>query len=245
MRKYRLIKEYPGSPKLGHIISCQNYIKHPSTEIHNASKYPEFWEEIIEKNYEILSFLGKITQSEYVLDEETNLYKNKTLYRKVSKEELLRKDCTIHSVKRLSDGEVFTVGDKIRHNNNVIYPEGIITKLHIVSDVIFVETNNRERGFDTNISLVHKLYKKKLFCTEDGVDIFEGDKYWSVWIEEVYINTKPFKVNGCFKAEDCMAEDLNKIKFFSTKEAAEEYIIMNIPCLSINELCTIIAKSKL
>ncbi len=44
--KYILKKEYPGSPKLGNIID--------NLENDWIENYPEFWQEVVEKDYEIL-----------------------------------------------------------------------------------------------------------------------------------------------------------------------------------------------
>jgi hypothetical protein len=61
-KKYRLIKKYPGSLELGTII----YINDDKCYCDKSGgllgekdivlNYPEFWGEIVEKNYEILSF---------------------------------------------------------------------------------------------------------------------------------------------------------------------------------------------
>ena len=62
-----------------------------------------------------------------------------------------------------------------------------------------------------------------MFTTEDGVDIFKGDKIYS---------------HSQFKLWEHIVEDndIAPIKWFSTKEAAEEYIILNKPCLSVKEI---------
>jgi hypothetical protein len=70
--------------------------------------------------------------------------------------------------------------------------------------------------------------KKPLFTTEDGVDIFEDDDCYIIhnWFP---LKTKAFS-NDCGNTKTAY-------KFvFSTKEAAEEYILMNKPCLSINDV---------
>ena len=86
MRKFKLIKQYPGSGAVETIVEL--------TERMNLAYFtdnPDFYEEVVEKDYEIL------------------------ISRVVPKE--------ILSVKRLSDGEVFTVGDKVEG--------GIILGIHI------------------------------------------------------------------------------------------------------------------
>jgi hypothetical protein len=66
--KYKLIKEYPGSPKLNteviysekHKIYNYNfdtiYTEFPKNQVENL---PEFWELVIEKDFEILEFTSK------------------------------------------------------------------------------------------------------------------------------------------------------------------------------------------
>lgn len=87
MKKYKLIKEYPGSDHVGIVVSLktpnglyEGYQYNYSTK--HVENNPKYWEEVIEKDYEIV------------------------------------KSCpiegTILSVKRLSDGKVFTVGDLIK-----------------------------------------------------------------------------------------------------------------------------------
>jgi len=100
--KYKLIKEYPGSFKLGTKVEYESgyyIIKNVGNTIcrKQVENYPEFWEKVDDKNYEILSwldiednFLFKISDGEK--------YNPKT-------------NDLIISVKRLSDGEVFSVGD--------------------------------------------------------------------------------------------------------------------------------------
>lgn len=71
--------------------------------------------------------------------------------------------------------------------------------------------------------------KQPLFTTEDGVDIFEGDSYYSYNLE-LDISSK-FD-SACLKISGKNTDN----KYFSTKEKAEEYILMNKPCLSLNDV---------
>jgi hypothetical protein len=138
---------------------------------------------------------------------------------------ILRYDCEIHSVRRLSDGEVFTVGDMVSCGsitNKIIrkitiQPNG---KLYIHSEGIYGFAE--EGGFRT----MQKV-KQPVFTTEDGVQIMDmATTYWGV--------DKSFRMssmNGlAWRKED------DSEKYFSTKEAAEEYILMNKPILSVNEM---------
>jgi hypothetical protein len=219
MKQYKLIKEYPNSPKLGTILS---------DDIKNILNYPEFWEEVIEKDYEILSFIRKDNSSYkgliFKLNPITKLYNSNIKASDRRLEHFFKKEFDIHSVKRLSDGEIFTVGDKVN---------GFDLGRNVDLTTIILEDNElliglRDLGMYNINSLKHA--KQPLFKTEDGVDIFKGQKVWytnstasNIWdsrADEKYHNGK-----GC-------------LKYFSTKEAAEEYIILNKTCLSINDIKT-------
>lgn len=93
--KYKLIKEYPGSPKLDTI--CK-YDKNPWSDsnsflnpVLNLKDYPEFWQPVVEKDYEILTVI-------------TNY--NKFIEKVYNQDLTIEPYWKIHSVKRLSDGEI-------------------------------------------------------------------------------------------------------------------------------------------
>jgi len=238
-KSYKLIKEYPGSPKLGTTLPENAtingnifYDKESNPNRLYVDKFPKFWKKILEKDYEILSFI--VNQSKGVLivgDIVTKVgdgFKgtsshNRGIIAGDSENEFLSKDhWSIHSVKRLSDGEVFTIGDNCEF--------GILTRIFLIKyingkDIIMTSTKNS--NYSCNILYLKKL-KQPLFTTEDGVEIFEGDNIYTVHLDDWTIE---------------YFEKLNKLDFtasndkdFSTKEKAEEYIIMNKPCLSINDI---------
>ncbi len=108
MKKYILIKTYPGSPKLGYIITTENYTSNGVIFL-KCCDYPEFWEEVIEKEYEILS-LARLCTIKPTITDVSN-------YGCGHIEAMLKCDnARIHSIKRLSDGEIFTVGDIVALN---------------------------------------------------------------------------------------------------------------------------------
>lgn len=78
-----------------------------------------------------------------------------------------------------------------------------------------------------------------LLISEDGVNIFEGDRIW-------YVLPYTYKINTCIASKNTIPKDHNSGNYgnknFSTKEAAIEYVLMNKPCLSIKEICPIIGK---
>jgi hypothetical protein len=231
MKKYKLVKCYPGSAKLGTIAllktNCEPHCFllddpfHQPLPTKQVLNNPEYWEEIVEKDYEIMSLMYHDRLYDKVDKTDSN-------WKYISKEKghcLLSQAglnicgiITIHSIKRLSDGEIFTVGDidnfgKI--TGFVIRENKIVSQYYRIGDWQWLS------------SIQH--IKKPLFTTEDGVDIFEGDKYFQIGIKFNNIECEAYDENN-------FAESLI---IFSTKEKAEEYILMNKPCLSIEEVMNI------
>lgn len=88
------------------------------------------------KEYEILSFSGKIANYGFTSSPRTEEWVNKQI----------EEGYPIHSVRRLSDNVVFQVGDNVLHTNNVTKREGIIESFRILTHgnarPLFVKTNN-------------------------------------------------------------------------------------------------------
>lgn len=248
-KSYKLVREYPGSPKLGYILKQINNGKNSEDNYYVncnwviPSKFPEFWEEIVEKDYEILSFscpeqwgdkLAVLNEEgEYSFSSSTSWSLNSLMCVGYS---VRTGHVKIHSVKRLSDGEIFTVGDSIderpkpkkiieinlRDGKEGGYKEGVW---------LFYE-----KGGSSHISICKKA-KQPLFTTEDGVEIFEGDKYTFVWLSRPAkgqnINTPYTKIAKKLLEGESWSDTA---KFFSTEEVAEEYIKMNTPEFSRNQI---------
>lgn len=191
-------------------------------------------EEVIEKDYEILSFKRGVNI--YTVRENGRLLWDIPEYKGMNADitathwtEATKKGYIIHSVKRLSDGEVFTVGDKVRYNFSKSCLSLKITKIAYESVgktplTLYIYTEN---GSQSTINNYVKA-KLPLFTTEDGVDIFE--------------DTTVYGVNSSWLIFSHFTDLKEKIKYwgnkpiFSTEEAAEEYILMNKPCLTINDV---------
>jgi len=187
MKKYRLIKEYPGSNVVGTIAQPNDLIQHDFFE-----KYCEFWEEVVERDYEIL--ISKVTPY------------------------------TIFSVKRLSDGEVFTVGDKFKAN---IGGEDVIRTIQRIEVEGGRITIGHQNGTLTNRKCVGifnqiKKVKQPIFLTHDGKDIFDGDKVWCVNKHTQFIG-----IDGSFIATSTVHFNSELIAYFLTIEDAENYIAKN------------------
>jgi len=240
MKKYKLIKEYPGSPNLNEIViqgADDRYYRKTLCYENYPENYPEYWEEIIEKEYKILSFYQDFRDTNipgetyiWLTDQvKGDGYWSRLGYvtSPLTTEEILeKKGYKIHSVKRLSDGEIFTIGD-ICYPINTNYNKHPITKFWFdIPEQLRVDSENYSMSIDTIIKV-----KKPLLTTEDGVDIFEGDVF-SIVYSDLSVNY--------------MVTDISLIKLgckvFSTIENANDYIIENKACLSLNEIENILGK---
>lgn len=166
------------------------------------------WEEV---DYEILSFTGGGSKEVYIkdekgifrgcLDNEFNNYGNwRTLEHLINKAPA----CKIFSVKRLSDGEVFSVGDKYKNMSGVFTIDGF----KIQDNKVVVTA---EQYGCCNLNSIEKV-KSVLFQSFEGENVVQGQPYYAV--------TKDFELAYCsFYSE----HDLD-MKLFAKKENAENYL---------------------
>ena len=234
MKKYKLIKEYPGSPIIGTIAKFEKgkwychmipKLQGSDDELHSlgcgeVKLYPEFWEEVVEKDYEILEYKTEsgISCKAPFLSDSHQFY--------------IDERCKIYSIKRISDNSIFTIGDDVLSKtcsvpNKILSIELINNKIRLYSRNSFYNLNDIEK------------FKQPLFTTEDGVDIFEGDKIYSI---ESSLNEINEKIAGIYTRSSInhpVEHWYKDNKYFSTKEKAEEYILMNKPCLSLNDVAKV------
>jgi len=209
MKKYKLIKEYPGSPKIGAIAKSDkiDYVyyyfeKDSYTGIGSSiiENNPKFWEEVVEKDYEVLSYIKK-DNSAITTKRENGFFLNsmfKDSHGVYSDYQLLN-TWNIYSVKRLSDGEIFTIGD-------IVEEYGEIRTFLLQNDKIFIN----EKFMKISLPKLVKV-KQPLFKTEDGVDIYEGDNTFG--IDEKY---QFLKFNGWVWKK--MKAQTNYINIFQLKK---------------------------
>jgi len=226
MKKYKLIKWYPGLPpywKNNPPVVKKNaqgdyYAGSPTGNTYikgqNVENNPEFWEKIVEKNYEILKLKGKNSG---------NIVKYKFGH--------FLKLFDIHSVKRISDGEVFTVGDRVRVGN--------VNMGHIIESMKIDEKRNsiyvsgrkdRQRSFGQLLeNIEHDPLSEPVFTTEDGVDIYEGDTYYFI---SPIIKDKITKVSSATNNSNGSYADY----YFSSREKAQQWIEDNEPKYSKKDI---------
>lgn len=129
--------------------------------------------------------------------------------------------CKIYSVRRLSDNEVFTIGDKTNY--------GIIKTFEIMCGKCYIDTGNYI-GWDINAVRIIKP-PVLLLTTEDGKDCYGG--------ETVYGVAPQASGNDVIREEKLPFIVHTNRKWFFDKEAAMDYIVKYKKCLCINDLLTI------
>lgn len=174
--------------------------------------------------WQIISFEkdGKLL----TIDEKGWKYRNDS--NSISDVDWLIKFYPIHSVLRKSDNTTWVIGEEV----NTPHLKGAsIKSFGIFSERLIVDFHhdyNEENSCPlSDLSKPLPVEEKKvLFVTEDGVEIMDGDKYWNVSTE--------FKIN-CFDADKDWTGRVGT-RTFSTEEKAKEYITLNKPCLSVQDL---------
>ena len=199
------------------------------------------WEEVIKRDFEILSFytpesdsiLHRKANNLFVHGEGNGYYSEEDLLsgdkRRMDLWDCDSFDYVIHSVRRFSDGEVFTLGDKAKDSRYGFI--GTINKFKINGGSIYVSSKENVWGQDLS-NLIKYEEPKVLFQTLDGIDLKHGDKFYVV-------DTKFFKI---FEAEAGITFKTEKwIKnSYHNKELAERWIDLNRPKYSIKDMLIVV-----
>jgi hypothetical protein len=136
----------------------------------------------------------------------------------------------IHSVRRLSDGEVFSVGDQIDATGEKCRIIGFNVAPNWSGGLMVCTDETKDSA--SALKLITKLpTPKPIFRTEDGVDLFSiSDTVYGVcpkgtWeTRELGLLLEPNKTNW---------------KWFAIPYNRDRYILMNKPTLSVNEVLDI------
>src|SRR5574343_1334807 len=172
--QYKLKKEYPGSPKLGTIIDNSNGF----IDAIKPQNYSEFWEEIInEFSIICIKGLGEVTL--YYNKDGICILRGDTLNPsftyKLQDIFKINTNYYIHSVKRSFDGEIFTIGDKIKlridWNDNCF-----LNKIDFENGkIVFTVKQNSSIAKYSNTNFDKWIKIKPSFKTKDGVNVDEND----------------------------------------------------------------------
>ena len=222
---YKLIKQYPGSPELGTIAKLagigsiefttprgRTYTESSSARnLFNEviKNQPVFWDEVIEKDYEILSF----SQDSGITDIWTKFYPDSwgrnvngqcATIPYTTEEILSNKLYAIHSVKRLSDGEVFTIGDNTK--------DGYISEIQItdkftggvafsIGPKMKISLWSIEKGVQKDYEILSYIKKGSKTCTTTkrrGGD--KHDEFWNIHSVKRILDGEIFTVGDQFNA---------------------------------------------
>src|SRR5690606_8522332 len=218
--KYKLKKWYPSLPKdwevgmevgqddrfKSYYSPCNGKYKEFFVNFEQVEQNEEFWEKVVPKEFEILK------RQTYPCQGASNGGNYQV----------------IESVKRLSDGEVFTIGDKDRISK--LQHDGSFT-----IDEFYFDCNNDKllcngkctgNGHVSITKIEH--CKKPLFTTEDGVEMFEGDTFY--WYAQ--------SINEIMKStvkKGATETDSNRFKKFSNIESAQSYYNFEQKLFSAND----------
>lgn len=228
MKKYKCIKAYPGTT-----VGKETHDSWEGTE-QSLNNFPEFWEEIPQLEYEIVTFTD--TYNDYSKTKE-GLFTINTVYHHKEEVLLKREDIKIKRVKRLSDGQIFTLGDKVKHIeadyiytiknikiHKVFYTRNSdLTWKYIGKNQIYIEEHDQKGAWLNSVNPYNVL-----FTTVDGVDIYLGDTF--------------FIVNRNFRVQQCTGGHFQKERWdkyrFSSREQADKYVERNKPCLCLMDFET-------
>lgn len=190
----------------------------------------DYWEEVVEKEWEILSFKNESNNQIYI--NRGHIWDSGSDIGARSYEYCL-KYYSIFSAKNLKTGEVVTIGNE--------YEEGVVDNFSptVFGGKLLVEFKSFYFYIACNILDLTPL-KKPLFTTYDGVDIYEYTDRVFTWVTDgdiVMCEVNEQHVKSCLSKPETY-------KVFSTRESAEEYILMNKPLLSVNDIIDILDKSN-
>lgn len=230
LKKYKLVREYPGSPKLGTNAIYDNgngyrIEGYGFVTLNTVENYSEFWEEI--KGYpKIISFRshGQIYDFPNGYDKQfdNKIFANQVLFE-------------IYQV-AVSENEVFTVGDRVIHNHkDGTKRHGNITRFTYKEPHMYVDVDyDKTSGYSfATIDTIEK-HKQSLFTTEDRVDKYFGDMYYYIVVNSILANSWKAMIDRV-DWENPSKPPLGQIQF-DDRDKAEEWILNNKPIFSMKDI---------
>lgn len=131
---------------------------------------------------------------------------------------------SIHSIKRNSDGEVFTLGDTIFYSDE--YQQITSIKIEASNKVqMWFRHNGHTSNFGYHTFNTGKVYRVKL-TTADGKLLVSGDEYFYIY------NNKILRYNV---SDTSKYAPMDKF-YWGTREAAENHLLSTKPCLSVEDV---------
>lgn len=148
---------------------------------------------------------------------------------------------SIRSASRNGDGVIFTVGDQISTYGG----EFTILGMNIVNDQLVFVLNNPYDRTTSNTVLIQNVRRNlskppaPFYKTEDGVEIWNPEKYKQLWGVAVQSTGSDRLRQGYNIGIGEYSIPSSNRKWFYDKQNAEMYLIYNTPCLSINDISTV------
>lgn len=177
------------------------------TQRANAEKYLQS----LKKDYEILSFVA-IDGSGLSNKKDNGKFSHNDYQGYWSETSMIEDDeYKIHSVKRLSDNQVFTLGDKYTHTFNPSVR--VLERINLIRDKIYFSMNNESIE---QSQLANIIKCNPIFTTSDGVDVYEGDEFYAITSIESNIVSKFTCTGNTRYGVD--------YKRFSIRELAQKYL---------------------
>ena len=197
------------------------------------------WEEIVEKDYEILMYRSKNNSCIY--------FDNPKYFSS------LNSDWEIYSVRRKSDGVEFKIGDRVcwewAFAKNKYFT---IKSFNIIEDKLRFNTVE-ESGQNFIFELLSKEYnlqhyKEPILTTEDGYECTLDDRVFGVlskanW-QTNYCSEKGVLVFNLFNPQGKRWNLSSEWLWFKTKENAEKYIYENKPEFSRKQILDALKYAK-
>jgi hypothetical protein len=182
------------------------------------------WIEFIERNFEVQTIKHK--DSNYLLTRHGDNFFLPKMLLGTDEKTLISDGHIIHSVKRLSDGVVFTLGDTVKYNgiSSSISEAFVIDNFFIRNDnrILLRKKNNTICEYIDMVDMIEKI--EYLFITTDGVEIYKDDVYYTINYKNEIISLKGTN------------NRVNNLKTFSTNALAQTYRIFNSKNLSITDV---------
>lgn len=176
----------------------------------------DIWEE---EKYELLSWI----------DKKGNVYENREPVASI----LGNNSFYITSIKRLSDGEIFTVGDKAKTSK--FGTTGTISQISTEGGSLYFSSEECVWG-----AYLESMIKPVLI-TVDGVDLYKGDYYWFFWTKNP---ARGQEINKIYKYKvvplDSETNWSENAMFFSSEIAAKNYLRDNEKKYSLNDIVSVV-----
>ena len=244
MKRYKLIKEYPGSPEIGSKVAyskdSKTYVfadrisitEFPIKEIEN---FPEFWEAYSMYDYQILEFINKknkakceVTDFAPAVVKEGLVYKE-DCYNTYYSEDYVRKNSgefIITKVKRLKGNVVFTLGDNITENITGLFENWKISELSLKDT----------RAFANGLNIEYLEHTIPIGRSEEGDSIYVGDSIWAIEYK-----THDFYF---FSLKAPKELDTETYKYFTDLDNVKSYRFHKMPCLSYDDVIELVEYSE-